>query len=78
MTTSVTIKNNGKHRVNVNEIEPVGPRFAETQRTVNSHTLGVGEEVTINIWGEQHYLAILETNDVDTPPETLRAAGVEI
>jgi len=66
MTTSVTIKNNGKHRVNVNEIEPVGPKMEGKERTTTSHTLEVGQEVTLNVWGENHYLCILETNDIDT------------
>lgn len=67
MTTSVTIKNNGPHRVNVNEVEPVGPAIFGDERTVQSHTLAANAEVTLNIWGRHHYLCVIETNDIDTP-----------
>lgn len=63
MTTSVTIKNNGPYRVNVNEVDVV----REDAKTVQSHTLEIGGEVTLNLWGAHRYLNILETNDVDTP-----------
>lgn len=74
MTTSVTIKNNGPYRVNVNEVESVLPPREGKQRTINSHTLAVGAEITV-IWSNQHYLCVIETNDADTPEETLRAVG---
>jgi hypothetical protein len=77
MTTSVTIKNNGPYRVNVNEVEPVeGRRLEGAEQTVNSHCLAVGEEITLNLWGANHYLCVIETNDVDTPAEKLAAAGI--
>jgi hypothetical protein len=66
MTTSVTIKNQGPGRINVNEIEPDGPAMGGKERTFSFQTLDVGDEVTLNVWGHQHYLTILETNDVDT------------
>ena len=66
MTTSVKITNNGPLRVNVNEVEPDGPRMAGKEKTVQSHTLFPGDERTIIIWGDKHYLCVIETNDVDT------------
>lgn len=66
MTTSVTVKNHGPGRVNVNEVEPISPIIEGKERTINSHTLDVGAEVTLHVWGIHHYLCILETNDVDS------------
>lgn len=66
MTTSVTITNNGPARINVNEIEPVGPKMADKRQTVQAHTLEMGQSVTIHVWGDDHYLCVLETNDVDS------------
>ena len=60
MTTSVTIRNNGLYPVNVNEVEPISPIAKGEERTVQSHSLGVGEEITLNVWGIHHYLCVIE------------------
>lgn len=71
MTTSVTIKNLGPHdRVNVNEVE--FNRETRVEQTVNSCTLEIGQETTVQIWGPWRYLSIVETNDIDTNPLPLR------
>jgi hypothetical protein len=75
MTTSVTIKNNGPHRVNVNEVEPVSPIIKGNERTVNSHTLGMGHEITLNLWGIHRYICIIETDDTDTSAEVLATSS---
>jgi|HubBroStandDraft_3_1064219.scaffolds.fasta_scaffold08076_11 hypothetical protein len=63
MTTSVTIKNDGPDRINVNEVD----RLPRAQgRTAFSHTLAVGEQVTLKVWGANRYLCVLETDDTDT------------
>ena len=74
MTTSVTIKNHGRYRVNVNEVQVI---TAREEKTVASHTLAAGAEVTLNVWGAQHYLCILETNDVDTPEEKMSQSFID-
>lgn len=76
MTTRVTVKNYGPHRVNVNEVEiPEGERMADKQRLAQFHTLGVGEEVELHIWGAFRFLQVIETDDVDTPkPEMTNTA----
>ena len=63
MTTSVIIKNDGPGRININEVDRL-PR--DQERTNFSHTLAVGEEINLRVWGANRYLCILETNDVDT------------
>ena len=60
MTLSVTVKNNGPYRANVNEVERLP---GDEYRTAQSHTLEVGQEVTLNIWGIHRHLTVLETDD---------------
>ncbi len=76
MTTSVTIKNNGPYRVNVNETEiPEGERMKGTERLVQSHTLEVGAEVTLRLYGAFRFITVIETNDVDTAAPEGHARG---
>ncbi len=68
MTTSVTIKNNGPYRVNVNSVDVSHSDNApDNTKTVKSQTLAIGEETTLHLWGGDRYLNVIETNDVDTP-----------
>ena len=60
MTTTVKIKNNGPDRINVNEVDRL-PR--DQERTASSHTLAVGEEIELRVWGANWYLCVLETDD---------------
>ena len=62
MTTTVKIKNNGPDRINVNEVDRL-PR--DQERTASSHTLAVGEEIELRVWGANRYLCVLETDDTD-------------
>lgn len=68
MTTLVTIKNNGPGRVNVNEVET---QAARKDVLIQSHTVPIGAEVTVHVWGANRFLYVLETNDVDTPEDKL-------
>jgi hypothetical protein len=66
MTTSVTIMNNGPHRIIVNEVESIWSD-EKKEATIKNHSLGVGAEVKLDVVARRYYLCIIEATDVDAP-----------
>lgn len=65
MTTEVTIKNTSRdkrHRIVVNEWQRNSGKDPEGVN-VGRHSLAVGEEVTITIWGDHRGVTVLEEAD---------------